>query len=46
LRDAGLDRRRVEIVARCTSCEAETFFSHRRDDGRTGRQVAFISAVS
>lgn len=46
LRDAGLSRRRIETVGRCTSCEERTFFSHRRDGGRTGRHVAFIAAVS
>jgi YfiH family protein len=30
--------RRVESAGLCTSCEAELFFSHRRDAGRTGRQ--------
>ncbi len=29
---------RVESAGLCTSCEAELFFSHRRDAGRTGRQ--------
>jgi YfiH family protein len=30
---------------RCTSCEPETFFSHRRDNGETGRQgvIAYVS---
>ena len=36
LRAAGCDD--VHRVDRCTSCESETFFSHRRDSGRTGRQ--------
>ena len=36
LRAAGCDD--VHRVDRCTSCEPETFFSHRRDSGRTGRQ--------
>ncbi|HEY1853085.1 MAG TPA: polyphenol oxidase family protein [Solirubrobacterales bacterium] len=31
--------RRVESAGLCTSCEAELFFSHRRDGGRTGRQA-------
>ena len=37
---------RVESAGLCTSCEAELFFSHRRDEGRTGRQggVAWIEA--
>lgn len=40
---AGVRGDRVEILGRCTSCERERFFSHRRDAGRTGRQVAFIA---
>ena len=29
---------RVERSGRCTACDPELFFSHRRDRGRTGRQ--------
>lgn len=29
----------VHVVARCTHCEPEYFFSHRRDNGVTGRQA-------
>ena len=36
LRAAGVAD--VERIDRCTACEPETFFSHRRDRGRTGRQ--------
>jgi hypothetical protein len=36
LRAAGVDR--VEHVDHCTACDAERFFSHRRDGGVTGRQ--------
>lgn len=36
LREAGAES--VERVGLCTSCEADLFFSHRRDRGRTGRQ--------
>ncbi len=36
LRDAGVDR--IERVDLCTACDAGRFFSHRRDDGLTGRQ--------
>lgn len=44
LREAGVER--VETAGLCTSCEAELFFSHRRDAGRTGRQggIAWIEA--
>ena len=34
---AGVER--VESAGLCTACEPELFFSHRRDDGRTGRQA-------
>ena len=40
---AGVSPERIETVRRCTSCERDLFFSHRRDAGRTGRQVAFIA---
>jgi YfiH family protein len=43
LRRAGLARERIEVLGRCTACEADTFFSHRRDRGHTGRQVGFIA---
>jgi YfiH family protein len=45
LLDAGLREDAVEVVGRCTSCEHELFFSHRRDRGRTGRHVAFIAPL-
>lgn len=43
LRTAGV--RQVERFDRCTACEPETFFSHRRDAGRTGRQgvIAYVT---
>jgi YfiH family protein len=43
LREAGCAK--VEHVDRCTACEAELFFSHRRDGGRTGRQgvIAYVA---
>lgn len=43
LRAAGVPADRIETLRRCTSCERDLFFSHRRDAGRTGRQVAFIA---
>jgi hypothetical protein len=39
LRAAGVEH--VHRVDRCTACEPGTFFSHRRDHGRTGRQGVF-----
>lgn len=41
---AGLHKAHVEVLARCTSCEPDLFFSHRRDVGRTGRHLSFIAA--
>ncbi|HEY7420982.1 MAG TPA: polyphenol oxidase family protein [Gaiellaceae bacterium] len=43
LRAAGIDR--VDRFDRCTACEPETFFSHRRDAGTTGRQgvIAYVT---
>jgi copper oxidase (laccase) domain-containing protein len=36
LREGGCDT--IERVDLCTSCRDDLFFSHRRDQGRTGRQ--------
>ena len=38
LREAGVER--VDHFDFCTACDAERFFSHRRDRGLTGRQGA------
>jgi YfiH family protein len=43
LAGAGLRPERIEVMGRCTACERDLFFSHRRDAGRTGRQMAFIA---
>jgi len=40
LREAGVGQ--VQAAEICTSCEAERFFSHRRDAGRTGRQAGLV----
>ena len=40
LRKAGVEH--VDHVDLCTSCRADLFFSHRRDDGVTGRQGGLI----
>jgi polyphenol oxidase len=43
LRRAGVES--VHRFDRCTACEPETFFSHRRDRGNTGRQgvIAYVA---
>jgi YfiH family protein len=43
LRAEGVAAGGIDVLARCTACERDVFFSHRRDAGRTGRQVAFIA---
>jgi YfiH family protein len=40
LRKAGVTS--LEHVDLCTSCRAELFFSHRRDEGVTGRQAGVV----
>jgi YfiH family protein len=40
LAQAGVER--IQSSGLCTSCEAELFFSHRRDRGRTGRQAGLV----
>ena len=42
LAEAGVEQ--VESAGLCTSCEAELFFSHRRDQGTTGRQAGLVWA--
>lgn len=42
LASMGVDR--VDVIAGCTLCESERFFSHRRDGLRSGRLVAVIGA--
>lgn len=40
LQAAGV--RDVDVLGRCTWCEPDLFFSHRRDGGRTGRSAGVI----
>jgi polyphenol oxidase len=40
LRKGGVER--VEHLDRCTSCREDLYFSHRRDDGVTGRQSGLV----
>jgi hypothetical protein len=40
LLEAGLPELAIHTAAECTSCEAASFFSHRRDRGVTGRHWA------
>ena len=42
LKQAGILPNHIETTTYCTSCESQTFFSHRRDHGRTGRMASWI----
>ncbi|MBY6267802.1 peptidoglycan editing factor PgeF [Parageobacillus thermoglucosidasius] len=39
---AGVREEHIDISGYCTSCADYLFFSHRRDQGKTGRMMAFI----
>jgi YfiH family protein len=39
----GVSPERIDVTDRCTVREADEFFSHRRDDGVTGRLAALIA---
>jgi YfiH family protein len=45
---AEIDVERVETADLCTSCNPDLFYSHRRDEGRTGRQagIAWLDGTS
>lgn len=44
LERAGVPQSHVDVLPHCTACEAR-FFSHRRDQGRTGRHLSVIQCV-
>ena len=42
LLDAGVPARSISDLGMCTSCQPETFFSHRAENGKTGRMMAVV----
>jgi YfiH family protein len=46
LRECGLLAQHIDSMQRCTACEPELFFSHRRDRGVTGRHLAYVACGS
>ena len=42
LLNAGVPASAITVVAACTSCEPERFFSHRRDGAASGRQAGLV----
>ncbi|MDF2935541.1 MAG: hypothetical protein K0Q90_914 [Paenibacillaceae bacterium] len=43
--EAGILPQRIEMTSLCTSCAVSRFFSHRKENGRTGRMAAWIGWV-
>lgn len=43
LRRSGLKYEHIEHIPACTCCDAERFFSYRRDGGRAGRHLAVVA---
>ncbi|PLT34289.1 peptidoglycan editing factor PgeF [Bacillus sp. V5-8f] len=42
LEKAGVPKSQIEVTGLCTSCNSSQFFSHRKDQGKTGRMMSFI----
>ena len=42
LENAGIPSEQLAVSALCTACRADFFFSHRRENGKTGRMMAVI----
>lgn len=42
LRQQGIDSSRIEVSPHCTYAETDLFFSHRAENGTTGRLMGFI----
>ncbi|QOV90818.1 peptidoglycan editing factor PgeF [Humisphaera borealis] len=45
LKSAGIDESSIDVSDRCTYRDVAEFFSHRRDNGVTGRMAALIGAA-
>jgi YfiH family protein len=43
--EAGVSPRNITVSNLCTSCRTDLLFSHRREAGRTGRQLAVIGLL-
>ncbi len=42
LRACGVMDSKIDVAEECTSCSQNLFFSHRRENGRTGRMAALL----
>ncbi|GAB4303019.1 MAG: peptidoglycan editing factor PgeF [Desulfuromonadia bacterium] len=45
LLSSGVSPSHLESSPHCVACAPETFFSYRRDNGETGRQIGFVMLV-
>ena len=45
LLDAGVPARNIWSADECTSCDTKRFFSHRKEDGFTGRMMSVVGMV-
>ncbi|MGC4114653.1 MAG: peptidoglycan editing factor PgeF [Myxococcales bacterium] len=45
LAEAGIVPENLEALPECTSCHPQRFFSHRRDQGRSGRHLSVLALV-
>ncbi|HEU5139736.1 MAG TPA: peptidoglycan editing factor PgeF [Bacillales bacterium] len=39
---AGISAKQIEASLYCTSCSSDIFFSHRKENGQTGRMLGFV----
>ena len=39
---AGVPEKNIQMTKLCSSCDQSEFFSHRRDQGKTGRMLSYI----
>ncbi len=46
LLDAGVPARNIWSADECTSCDTKRFFSHRKEDGFTGRMMAVVGVIN
>jgi copper oxidase (laccase) domain-containing protein len=45
LEAAGVQHQNIEALGVCTYCDAERFFSYRREKEKAGRMTSFIRIV-
>ncbi len=43
LLSAGVPAKQITVLRECTACSTKKFFSHRADQGRTGRMMAVVA---